>query len=272
MILKYMSAQIILESLPISSSIHTLLLGLTASQAVDFVSHGPTVILLALYFGPELLQWLPDMYWGKAERQAWWQAIFPWALAATIVELITCFFYIAISFLHPALPLPVGLGCTILLLLSLLFVPKGTHRVPSWRDAFFVGLAQGVSLLGGISRLASTYVVARWCGIEVSLAFRFSWLVGAPLFAAASLAGFWFLSPAESTELYTLFALATIVASLIISGLLLKLSELLALREKWWYFGVYLFIPFTYVLFWYQPRELQHFGEILAILKSTFLG
>lgn len=154
--------------------------------------------------------------------------------------------------------LPFGLAVTILLLYSLRFLTQFYKTTPSLRDSLYIGCAQALSLLPGISRMGSTYVIARWCGIEPTKAFRFSCIIQLPLIIAGFTKGFYeyinehavgctqeslnctsALLSELSSEL-----LCMLVAS-IISYAALYSTWLLVKREKLWYYAYYLVIPFS---------------------------
>ena len=66
-------------------------------------------------------------------------------------------------------------------------VARGTDGEVSWWQAAGIGVAQGVSVLPGISRSGVTIAVAMILGVQGSPAFRFSFLVSLPAIIGAAL-------------------------------------------------------------------------------------
>lgn len=58
----------------------------------------------------------------------------------------------------------------------------------SWRDALLIGLAQSIAIIPGVSRSGSTMTMARMLNYDRTSAARFSFLMSAPITAAAVLA------------------------------------------------------------------------------------
>ncbi|MBN2267319.1 MAG: undecaprenyl-diphosphate phosphatase [Candidatus Babeliaceae bacterium] len=232
--LAYVCAQIIFESLPISSSTHTALLGLTTSLAVDFVAHGPTVLVLAAYF------WRDIVWWFRSWR-SYKMTLIAWLEASVVAECITAVLYLIFHWWHPHFPLTVGITISAFLLLSLWFVPHGQRSIPRLSDGVLLGLVQGMVIaLPGVSRMAATYTAARWAGMAASHAFRFSCLLQVPLFAASALLGLFFLTPTEAASLFSWGSIASIWFSMLIALFFLAIVERLALQGGWWLFGIYL--------------------------------
>jgi undecaprenyl-diphosphatase len=65
-------------------------------------------------------------------------------------------------------------------------VARGTSGEVSWWQAAGIGIAQGVSVLPGVSRSGVTIAVAMLLGVQGSAAFRFSFLVSLPAIAGAA--------------------------------------------------------------------------------------
>jgi undecaprenyl-diphosphatase len=66
-------------------------------------------------------------------------------------------------------------------------VARGTGSQVSWSQAVWIGLAQGVAVLPGISRSGVTIAVAMLLGIQGNAAFRFSFLISLPAIVGAAL-------------------------------------------------------------------------------------
>jgi undecaprenyl-diphosphatase len=84
-------------------------------------------------------------------------------------------------------PLVLGLGfaLTSLVLVSTRWLTPGQKQHPSWAGALAVGLAQGLAVLPGLSRSASTITSALWLGVRPDRAFELSFLMSLPAVAGA---------------------------------------------------------------------------------------
>lgn len=240
--------QILLESLPISSSGHTTLLGLSAPQSVDFFAHGPTVLMLLAYFRNEIGTFFSQIRFG------WW----PWLVYGAkicVAELITIAFFLFFHFTSITIPLWSGFLITGLLLLSLngaarLVSRRVVSRDIPWLPVIIIGITQGIALLPGISRLASTLVIARWAGLESRTAFKFSCALQVPLFGGAALLGLWQVVGTPAQEgLFALPCLVGIFGAMAVAYMLLGMVEELYCGERLWPLGLYMAVPIIYSFF-----------------------
>ncbi len=246
MVQLYLFMQILLESLPISSSGHLHLLGFEVPWSIEFFAQGPTAVMLLIYFARE---WSALLFSPSSSSLMLWR----WAGIIGVAEAITGLFFLLAHAMPLRAPFVVGFGCTALLLLSLkLFPAKQTDEKPlKWRDGVWVGIAQGVALMvPGVSRLAVTYVVGRWLGMTASRSFRFSCALQAPLFGGAALLGLGMLL--HNGELGAVLGgggLLGILAASVGAYFLLWMVETMMVRETLWYFGLYMIIPIMGALF-----------------------
>ncbi len=122
---------------------------------------------------------------------------------------------------------------------------EGFERLSfSWSSVLLLGCLQGVALLPGISRLASTYIGGRFLGLSPKKAFGVSWLIVWPLLFVASLRGIWTLHrQGQLILLCNTPTLLIIAGSTIAAFLLLYLVEYMARTGRLWYFAIYLVIP-----------------------------
>lgn len=239
--------QIITESLPISSSGHVAL-------AQGFLQqHGYDVLvpsaLLWLVHGITLLLMLFIM------RRSWWPLLcHPWRMRAMIVrmalyglcaEVITVVVYGALyARVHSCDGLALGFLITTLVLWSLKFC----KNVPQYSSLFvwiMVGVAQGVAVIPGCSRLALTYAMARWLGYSGRHALALSFTMALPLFAAASVYGAYdiFYSQASRDMLTPLFFMGCALASVFAYGALLLTCHVMT-TDRVRYFAGYMTLLF----------------------------
>jgi len=189
------AAQIITESLPISSSGHLALIErlferwsgtiVTVPQPLIWASHLPSVVIMLVAF-----------------RDRWWTLMrAPWRCRFIIMNFVTYGIIAELATLAPylvlshamvqALPLTVGFCITAAALYSDRYRPRGNYQPISWRCALLMGCAQGSAAVPGVSRLAVTYTMGRVQGLAPRQALFWSSLLALPPFVAASLYGLW---------------------------------------------------------------------------------
>ncbi|CAN5876825.1 undecaprenyl-diphosphate phosphatase [soil metagenome] len=172
------------EFLPVSSSAHLVmfeeLLGANEpGVAFDALVHGGTLLAVLVYFRRRILDLVRTRCWSYAGK------IVVGTIPAGIVGVL---FESAIERAFSVPALIVGtLFVTGAALLSLRAIPEGRPEAgePTWWQAWWIGCAQMISILPGISRSGSTIVTARWLGIAPAASAEFSFLLGVPVIAGA---------------------------------------------------------------------------------------
>lgn len=242
----FVPLQVLLESLPISSSSHLTLLGYQPTTALDFFAHGPTALVLLIYFRNDIYTFLSQWRYQLHKSM-------PYLVKLACAEIPTLLMFLAIKTFKTAIPLWCGLAITGLMLLSLRTCkPVRRGGVLSWNAALAVGIMQGLSLLPGISRLASTLVVARWCGVDQRTAFRFSCALQLPLFAGAALLGIGlmlFSGDPATAYLWSFSSMGLIFLAMIMAYFELKIVERLYCTDELWPVGFYMVIPIFFSFF-----------------------
>lgn len=240
------------EFLPISSSGHLgiakIIFGVKdASLSFDLVLHVSTLLAVCVYFAKDivsnLIEWIYGFFNSNARSWPGWR--FGWAVV--IGTLITAPFGMALKQFEPRIAsnllwLGGDLWFTGLLLLSTRFLSDGWERVRI-RDGVPVGIAQGISVLPGISRSGTTIWAGILCGLSREDAFRFSFLLsipailGATLLEARELGGYeQFIADLPAGWIYA-------AAISFISGLISLIAlKRLVTSEKWWMFSIYCII------------------------------
>jgi undecaprenyl-diphosphatase len=252
--------QIIAESLPISSSGHialvSMILGLSfytmipaasvnaswfAQQlmvrSVDHFLHGPTCVIVALFFYNRWMGLLK--YWRKTMP-----IIKKLILYVGIADLITGFFFITLRCMPVyCFPLGFGFAFTAILLASLAWCKKEGESLTGSK-MIVLGIVQGLALLPGVSRFASTYVAARWLSLSPRHALETAWMIQVPLMIVSflhSLIIFWQIGiPDQVLNMETAFVM--MVAS--IGGwYALRFAAYASARNKMWWFACYMAVP-----------------------------
>lgn len=231
---KYIFVQLVLESLPISSSSHLSFMGLSAPLCVEFCVHGFTALVILSYF-------FKDWFFYLCHIRDKFPEIFRYLLLIVLSDFLTVPFFILIRFFDISIPVYVGLWITAFLLLSTWFNPPLNRKSVGFREAFFIGIVQGFSLLPGVSRFASTFVAGRWLGLSLDYSFRYSCALQIPLFGAAALFGCG-ISLHNGLVSFSWILSGIIVAGCFFAYIFLWFAEWLAKRDAWWLFGLYIFI------------------------------
>lgn len=249
--------QIILESLPVSSSGHVALLvrywdmlylqdiGPMPFWIIDFLLHIPTIAILVLFF---CKQWwntfLGIPFYRFYYQQKFWVTLLKMAAFVGIVDGIT---FLSWS-LHivPSIPLTVGFIVTAIALLSLKYCADGKNVIEwNYKHAVILGIVQTMSLMPGISRFATTYAAGCWFGNKRQDAFALSFLIQFPLLLGAACKGLLALRCySESIKsLFDLQLLFVILSASCISYLLLYGMYVLVRRKQLWYISWYMAVP-----------------------------
>ncbi len=276
-ILIVIATQIIIESLPISSSGHLMLLEQWFSQRgqgfnialpehFDHLLHAPTVVIVALYF--------KNAWWGLVRKlcvvgRTWRAKKFSYAalpdshkrlvrMVVTIVAMIEvadcataiCYFAIkkAIKRGVPVQSLPVlvvGFAVTAVMLYATRFAPKKAVKLSWVGRSLILGLAQGLALLPGISRFACTVAVGQWLGMSRRRALQTSFLLFFPLMLAA-LVGHGIpllrLPEVRALVLQPSSLGVVVVCALVAYGLFDGVCRMALARTMWW-LSAYMLVP-----------------------------
>jgi len=251
--------QVVLESLPVSSSGHlALLVQLLARGGFDFCAaqlatfdhalsdllHLPTLIILSAFFLPRY------GYLLRSPRRVL-PLIMRAMVAVVLADLVTGVIYLICgTWLKAALPLWVGFCVTAIVLFSLRWCPPGRGvRFNAWR-ALLLGLVQALVLAPGLSRLASTFVVARWLGFRGTRAFEISWAIHVPLIVAVVARDL--PSAYADGQLVLLtdpWAILSLSVATVLGYLLLRVTARWAAAGTFWRFGFYMIAPMLLALF-----------------------
>lgn len=239
----WIAVQVILESLPISSSTHVHLFEkwLVAHEYGDFLllippyvhdlMHMCTLCVLAFFYRRRWMPLARDLLFMRTYainaffRTAW-------------SSMITVGFYFFWDVIQPDFSYKIGLFLTMCLLLSLYWWVERNERYTLWH-ATVLGIVQGVALLPGISRLASTYTVLVWMGISARHAFQASFAAQVPLIIAAVVrASYYAYTGSFFIQLLQPAAVLSMLISMVCAYGALTWVVRRVYVQLWW-FGVY---------------------------------
>ena len=127
---------------------------------------------------------------------------------------------------------------------------KDSYRPVNKRSALYMGLAQGMALLPGISRSGSTLVCGLLVGVEKNEALDFSFLMSIPIIIASAVY--------ESIKLFTmqltvnwLGIFIVMITSFIFGILSIKLMLKIVKKNKLYFFSIYLIVLSLIILIFF---------------------
>ena len=106
------------------------------------------------------------------------------------------------------------------------------------RDAFTIGLVQGIATIPGISRSGSTVTAGLFCGLDKEFAFRFSFLMSIPAILGAAVLKMMDVNIADLTANAGPYAVGMIVAAVVGYASIRWLKNLIQ-KDQFHYFGYY---------------------------------
>lgn len=246
----WIATQVIIEMAPISSSAHLKLVetwfkrafswdvqdyfkkqNIALSDAYYFF-HIPTLCVIVLFFA---------RYGRGLTIQP--HTLLRMILIVLIADAITfCCYYIFKKF-SISWPLICGMCVTAITLLSTYLCDSTITQVAPMA-IIWLGLAQGIALLPGISRLAFTCAVGCYLGFSLFDSFCISWILMVPLMIGA--VGKTLITLYQKGTLSQLLnwriCLAMLVSG-VISWYMLMAIVLLIFTQKWWLLGWYMILP-----------------------------
>ena len=185
------------EFLPVSSSGHIAMgariFGLRdAPLALSVVLHAGTLLATVWVLRADLATLARDT-WSQRKDLTMWRASDSGRLILAVVVATIPTGIIGLSmkdhverFSHDQQVVAVCLmGSAVMVMLTRL--GRGEEQVPSLRQAFFIGVMQGIAVLPGLTRSGSTIAIAMLLGISGAAAFRFSFLLSLPAITGAVL-------------------------------------------------------------------------------------
>ena len=121
-------------------------------------------------------------------------------------------------------------GCMLIVTGSLLWLTRRIRtggrpiNQTTAKDAFLIGIVQGLAILPGISRSGSTIATALFLGVDRKLAGRYSFLLSIPAIVGALVLGL------DAPELHTTIPWGTIIAGSMVSAVVGWLALVILLR------------------------------------------
>lgn len=229
----------ITEWLPVSSSGHLVLfqqlLGLEAGVAFDIMLHFSTLLVVLAFFRRDV--WKIIEAFGRRDFKTGDGRLGLLIILASVCSCAVAFFFMdwIDAMFSSALTVGAGLMVTGLILFSTKFrisKPAG----PSWKNSVFIGLAQGVAIVPGISRSGTSVSASLAAGLKVGEAVRFSLLLSIPAITGAVV---YALKDAAVLAVDAIPMAAGMITTFAVGWLGLKALVRVVLAEKFWIFAVY---------------------------------
>lgn len=253
------AVQGITEFLPISSSGHLLLLqywfGLHDDMMIfDIAVHWGTLCAVLIYFCRDIGKLIADsllfvLRVPRGDKKDAFIEQHPFSLLAGLIflsTLVTLFIGVfCMEFFEFLIQSILAVGVTWIIMGVLLVLSNRIKHLErersltemNHRDAFFIGLAQGLALLPAISRAGATILMALKCGIKARDAARYSFLLSIPAILGVGLyklqegIAYFQMKPG----IYLSGFLAALFVGLLAIRILFGVLE----RGKYHYFGYY---------------------------------
>jgi len=208
------------EFLPISSSGHLVffqsLLGLKEPQLFfDVMLHLGTLLAVVVFFWKDIAKMVHgsmSALRGEEKDRQQGKLLFLILLATVPTGLMGIIFR---DWFESFFSEPKVVGVMLLVTGCVLWVTRyvrGQNKEVDgmrWKDALLIGIAQGVAIMPGISRSGATISTGFYCGLERSLAGRFSFLLSIPAILGATVLEF---SKIETTGTIWVTLVGTAVA------------------------------------------------------------
>ena len=173
------------EFLPVSSSGHLAigkhLFGVEPDLSFDIAVHAATVLATIVVFRKEILQLLQGLFKFKYNDETKYICMILVSMIPVFV--VGMFFKDYVEALFGSGLLVVG--CALLVTAALLFFSERRKKSQdaanagdvTYKSAFWMGLAQAVAVIPGLSRSGSTIATGLICGVDKSKVARFSFLM-----------------------------------------------------------------------------------------------
>lgn len=239
--------QALTEFLPVSSSGHLVLsqhwLGIkdAGDAAFEVAVHLGTLLSILVILRSEISSLLQGLIKAESRNQQWREEISFIILSAIPAGLIGVLFKdqleTAFGSVHAV---SVALMATGLVLLTT-YKKTGQRERLKLSDSLWIGIAQAIAILPGISRSGSTISLALWLGIQRQRAARLSFLMSIPVIGGAGLLKAVDLAEATvSTEMYQSMLIgmfSSFIFGLVALSFMLKWIS----KPSFAYFGFYCF-------------------------------
>ncbi|MCB0379048.1 MAG: undecaprenyl-diphosphate phosphatase [Bdellovibrionales bacterium] len=183
------------EFLPVSSSGHLTLFQYFSTRfhenlSLNVAVHMGTLLTIIVYYRKDLLEIFKGFFAGDKNSQ---KMVFHIVVASIPTAIIGLGFK---KMAEGILVNPLVASLCLLITGAFLYKAPQSDKSEDWyrkgfgvnsKQAFLIGIVQGLAVLPGISRSGSTIVTALWMGVPAREASRFSFLISVPAIMGAGL-------------------------------------------------------------------------------------
>lgn len=226
------------EWFPISSSGHLViaeaLLGTNEPLVFSVFLHLGSLFVILFVFRKKILELIKGVLTGKKEAYIYGGKLILATIPIAIIGVALTDF-IETQF-QSTMTTGIALIVTgIFLLFTLPLKPKGKL---TWKNAIYMGMAQGLAILPGISRSGSTISTGMMVGVKKEDAAEFSFLMAVPAILGATVLEFSNLSAVQNLSALTVGTITSMLIGYLSLTLLLKVIK----DKKFGLFGIYCII------------------------------
>lgn len=236
----------IAEFLPISSSGHLVLgkslLGLDVGMRLDIFLHVGTLLAVFAFYWMIVRRLLCGLFaQDAAERKEAWSYAWKIVLSAVPAGVVGVLFN---DWIETKLQTPAVVGSLLIVtgvvLTATRLLPRGERKVSLW-NALWMGVAQAIAILPGVSRSGMTLAAARTAKIDAEKAAEFSFLMSAPPIAGAALLKVADAVKGEAGGVETTWGLCAVggLVAAVVGYYSLKVLLKSLKSDRFWLFGPY---------------------------------
>jgi undecaprenyl-diphosphatase len=255
--------QIVLESFPVSSSGHLLLLEfffrqcLISSNINDLINssffrimlnliHLPTALIVAMFFYKKWIIFIRHPYRMRF-------IITKLMLLSMLTTVITVLFFLFFHTINMGSRfLKIGFFSTACMLFLLRFYTNERKQSLTLWSAIVLGFAQGIALLPGISRFATVFFTSRLLGFSTYRSFLLTWMMEVPLIMGAVAVYGYYGLVYHPQSIYMIFSYPlnwVIFIGTLCGFISFYAVARLTYSNTLWYFSFYMFVIFLITTF-----------------------
>ena len=226
------------EFLPISSSGHLVLsqslLGINQpGNEFEVLVHIGTLMSVFVIFKKDIIKLLTSL--SSKSTQLFLIYIIIGSFPAAFIGL--GFKDILESFFDNMFVVSISLIFTGLILYSTSIIKRKQNKDLILFNSIFIGVAQAIAIIPGISRSGMTISIALLLGISPKIAAKYSFLLAIPVISGAGLLTA--LDNSSSTQIFSVNSFAGMITAFLVGVIALKWLLRMLERGKLHYFGIY---------------------------------
>ncbi len=244
------------EFIPVSSSGHLVLFqqifGFEKPMLFfDIMLHLATSLAVIVFLRKELILISKDSFsaiGGRFKGKSWpelWQQFYYFKLGVLVMLAIIPAIIIGVTlngFIEKLFVSVRAVGVTFIITGSILFFtkyisPKRKIETLNARDALFIGIAQAVAIIPGLSRSGLTIATGIFRGLDKKLAARFSFILSVPTILAAAV--YKLSSETNALQISTGNLILSFIAAFLSGYIALVILSKMIARAKFHYFSYY---------------------------------